>query len=174
MGLTKYSSIMHTLLKLTIPTLIFTITNARHFIEQDEAKQVLSREKRGFSLRRSNANRECYGKKVCKYEEFAESAENIVKEVRNSHAVRFQNAFEKIYTECHAAQRKSCRYKKCQCNVDMKKFVGNWEKAEFDWADPTTTAQPTTEPVSVEAKTHQATTLRDQSDCGWFCTTADY
>ena len=169
------SSIMHTLLKLTIITLIFTITNARHFIEKNEAKQVLSREKRGIKWRSSNANRECYGRKVCKYEEFAESAENILSEaiVRENHVARFQNAFENFYTECHAgmkAKGKTCKYKKCECNTNMKTFVGDWANVDFNWADPTTTVKPTT----VEDQTHEATTLRDTSDCGWFCTTADY
>ena len=150
---------MQTLLKLVISSFfIVTLTQAKIIpkAEESEAKQLL-RQKRDF-YRRSNAERECFRKTVCEYEEYAESAENTYGEavIRENFATKFQTAFKNFYTDCHS-QNPNCKNKpkKCKCNIAFKAFADDYENAA---ATKTTTQAP-------------ATTVRDEADCGWFCTT---
>merc|ERR1711928_194327 len=103
MGSLILIEIMQTQIKLVLATFLVTLTQAK-IIAKTEAKQVLQpRQRRGIGFR-SNPNRECFRKTVCKYEEYAEGAENTYGEevVRNTFATKFQTAFKNFYTDCHS------------------------------------------------------------------------
>merc|ERR1711997_817831 len=151
MGSLILNEIMQVLLKLVLATFIVTLTQAK-IIAKTEAKQVLQlRQKRFVSYRRSNPTRECFQKKVCEYEEYAEGAENTYGEevIRNTFATKFQTAFKNFYTDCHS-QNPTCKDKgkNCECNKSFKAFAADYQNAAAS-----------------------KTTATEAPDCGWFCTT---
>merc|ERR1712170_310070 len=133
-------------------------------IESQDANQVLSRETRGAG----RGMAKCL-KQVCRYEDFAERAENvygkaIFGEVSSWRFTRKKNkpnqstvaAFQKLYKKCHF-DNPDCRKqgKQCECFQNMLYYLQNEEY-------PTTTAEPTT-------AAQVTTTKKSGGFCLWNC-----